>query len=65
MPNNPGRIAGDYSAEEKEEIRFVDPGSFGAQRKKGISRPLKIYLIFAAIVIIIIAALAALQAGLI
>ena len=32
MPNNPGRIYGDYSIGEKEEVKYVDPGKFGEAR---------------------------------
>ncbi len=50
MPNNPGRIDGDYSIGEKEEVRYVQPPSgFGAVKKKeGIGRK---YIFAAAIVI--------------
>ena len=34
MPNNPGRVAGDYSIGEKEEVKYIDPGNFGAIREQ-------------------------------
>ena len=60
MPNNPGRINGDYSIGEKEEVKFVDPGSFGAVRKTQ-ARNYKAYAIACAVAaIVIILALAVL-----
>ena len=43
MPNNPGRIGGDYSIGEKEEVHYVDPGNFGAARVENPARNLKLY----------------------
>ncbi len=57
MPNNPGRIDGDYSIGEKEEVKYIDPGDFGAVREAdGISiiRIMK-YLLPIGIAIVIIA----------
>lgn len=55
MPNNPGRIEGDYSIGEKEEVKYVDPPKgFGVV--KG-SSSMNWKYIAAAIVIVIIALL--------
>jgi hypothetical protein len=59
MPNNPGRIDGDYSIGEKEEIKYIDPGNFGAMRKESKVSMAKIYILvigiaFAALIMLII-----------
>ena len=38
MPNNPGRIDGDYSIGEAEEVKFVDPGNFGTVKDSAPTR---------------------------
>ncbi len=34
MPNSPSRIDGNYDITEKEEVKYADPGDFGALRPK-------------------------------
>ncbi len=53
MPNNPGRIEGDYSIGEKEQIKYADPGSFGAVRQR--QSKTKLYLFIAGVAIITLA----------
>ncbi|MHB1830245.1 MAG: hypothetical protein ACYCO0_02535 [Candidatus Micrarchaeaceae archaeon] len=59
MPNNPGRIAGDYSIGEKEEVKYMDPGSFGAVREANRGSTIRImkYLLPIGIAIVIALAL--------
>lgn len=51
MPNNPGRIDGDYSIGEREEVRYIDPGNFGSVRHQRTSR-IKLYLFIAGVAIV-------------
>ncbi len=54
MPNNPGRIDGDYSTGDKESVKFVDPGNFGRiQAKKRYSNSRVFYLIIIIIALLI------------
>ena len=54
MPNNPGRIEGDYVVGEKEEVKYVDPGDFGAIKGGGNISD-KRYTIFVWIAVIVMA----------
>jgi len=58
MPNNPGRINGDYSIGEKEEVKYIDPGNFGAVRKTRTPGYREYALVLAAAAIVIIVAFA-------
>jgi len=60
MPNNPGRIDGDYSIGEREEVRYVDPGNFGAVRHE-TSRGYIRYAIAAAVALAVIIILVAVR----
>ena len=55
MPNNPGRIEGDYSIGEPEQVKYADPGSFGAVRVRS-SRTGKYALVIAVVLIVLLAA---------
>ncbi len=59
MPNNPGRIDGDYSIGEIEEVKYVDPGKFGEVRTGKTQNMLKFGLPVAVIVVIALLVLAA------
>lgn len=54
MPNNPGRIDGDYSIGEPEKVTYVNPGNFGAVRSTKASRA-KYYAAAAAAVVVLAA----------
>ncbi len=55
MPNNPGRIDGDYTVGEREEVRYADPPEgFGVVKKsKGIDRR---YMVVIGVVVILLIA---------
>ena len=52
MPNNPGRIAGDYSIGEKEEIKYIDPGSFGAIKSRS-TIPVRLYILALGFIVLV------------
>ena len=55
MPNNPGRIDGDYSTGDREEVSYIDPPQgFGAVKENRSQGP-----VYVAVIVIIIVALAA------
>lgn len=54
MPNNPGRIEGDYSIGDKEEIRYADPpAGFGAAKRSSFTAYRKYVLVVAAVIIVL------------
>lgn len=57
MPNNPGRIDGDYSIGEAEEVKFVDPGNFGTV-KDSVQTRRRTYAIMAGLALVCIVAIA-------
>lgn len=63
MPNSPSRIESDEEPVEREEINFVDPGSFGAKREQGMQLRLKIHLLFVLLAMVAIALIIAMQMG--
>ncbi|MDE1768304.1 MAG: hypothetical protein KGH67_05045 [Candidatus Micrarchaeota archaeon] len=54
MPNNPGRIQGDYGMEGNTEINYIDPGDFGAVRKPKQWRGARLCAFAAALAIILL-----------
>lgn len=55
MPNNPGRIDGDYSIGEKEEIKYAAPPQGFGTVKKSSPASYRQYAIAAVVIIVILA----------
>lgn len=60
MPNNPGRIDGDYSIGEKEEVKYVDPGNFGAMRSESHPGKIRLYAVVLGVLVVILITILAL-----
>ncbi len=54
MPNNPGRIDGDYSIGDKEEVAYIEPPSGFGSVKSANARLNQKYLIGVGVILVIV-----------